>query len=43
MHLIGDDGWNTPPAHVLAAQGIVANVAGYSVLATMPNLTPLPG
>lgn len=32
VHLIGDDGWNTPPAHVLAAQGIVANVVGYSIL-----------
>jgi len=31
VHLIGDDGWNTPPAHALAAQGIVANVSGYSV------------
>lgn len=32
VHLIGDDGWNTPPAHALAEQGIVANVTGYSLL-----------
>lgn len=32
VHLIGDDGWNTPPAHALAAQGIVANVRGYPLL-----------
>lgn len=32
VHLIGDDGWNAPPAHALAQQGIVANVRGYSVL-----------
>ena len=29
VHLIGDDGWNTPPAHAPAARGIVANVVGY--------------
>jgi quinoprotein dehydrogenase-associated probable ABC transporter substrate-binding protein len=32
VHLIGDDGWNVPPAHALAEQGIVANVIGYSLL-----------
>jgi mxaJ protein len=32
VHLIGDDGWNVPPAHALAQQGIVANVVGYSLL-----------
>lgn len=32
VHLIGDDGWNTPPAHALAAQGMVGNVRGYSIL-----------
>jgi mxaJ protein len=32
VHLIGDDGWNAPPAHALAEQGIVANVVGYSLL-----------
>lgn len=29
MQLIGDDGFNTPPAHALARRGIVANVRGY--------------
>jgi mxaJ protein len=31
VHLIGDDGTNTPPAHALGAQGIVANVVGYMI------------
>jgi mxaJ protein len=31
VHLIGDDGWNTPPAHALARRGIVANVRGYMI------------
>ena len=31
VHLIGDDGANTPPAHALTRRGIVRNVAGYSV------------
>jgi mxaJ protein len=22
VHLIGDDGWNTPPAHALARRGL---------------------
>ena len=29
VQLIGDDASNTPPAHALAARGIVANVRGY--------------
>jgi mxaJ protein len=30
VHLVGDDGANTPPAHALAARGIIgANVRGY--------------
>jgi mxaJ protein len=32
VQLVGDNGVNTPPAHALAARGIVANVRGYSVL-----------
>lgn len=32
VHLIGDDGWNPPPAHALSEQGIVANVTGYPLL-----------
>jgi mxaJ protein len=31
IQLIGDDGWNTPPAHALARRGITDNVRGYSV------------
>ncbi len=31
IQLIGDDGFNTPPAHALGAQGIVENVKGYSI------------
>lgn len=31
VQLIGDNGVNTPPAHALAARGIVDNVRGYSV------------
>lgn len=31
VHLIGDDGANTPPAHALAKQGIIDNVAGYTI------------
>lgn len=31
VELIGDDGFNTPPAHALAEQGIVSNVRGYMV------------
>jgi quinoprotein dehydrogenase-associated probable ABC transporter substrate-binding protein len=31
IQLIGDDGFNTPPAHALAMQGIVDNVVGYTV------------
>jgi mxaJ protein len=31
VQLVGDDGANTPPAHLLAARGLVANVRGYHV------------
>jgi mxaJ protein len=31
VQLIGDDGFNTPPAHALAAQGIIDNVVGFPV------------
>jgi mxaJ protein len=31
VHLIGDDGANAPPAHALAARGIVENVRGFTV------------
>ena len=31
VHLVGDDGANTPPAHALAKRGIVENVRGYTL------------
>src|SRR4051812_7344391 len=31
VHLIGDDGMNTPPTHALGEQGIVENVIGYPI------------
>lgn len=31
VQLIGNDGFNTPPAHALGSQGIVDNVKGYTV------------
>ncbi|HUF36280.1 MAG TPA: substrate-binding domain-containing protein [Gemmatimonadales bacterium] len=31
VHLIGDDYTNTPPAHALAARGIVDNVVGFPI------------
>jgi mxaJ protein len=31
VHLIGDNGWNTPPAHALTRRGIVGNVRGFMI------------
>ena len=31
VHLIGDDGANTPPVHALTARGIVGNLRGYMI------------
>lgn len=31
VHLVGDDGVNTPPAHALANRGIIDNVRGYTL------------
>ncbi|HEY0549603.1 MAG TPA: substrate-binding domain-containing protein [Verrucomicrobiae bacterium] len=31
VHLVGDDGANTPPAHALATRGIVTNVVGFTL------------
>jgi mxaJ protein len=31
VHLIGDDGFNVPPAHALARRGIIDNVQGFSI------------
>jgi mxaJ protein len=40
VQLIGDDGWNTPPAHALARRGIVDNVRGYPVYADYRQANP---
>jgi mxaJ protein len=39
VHLVGDDGANTPPAHALAKRGIVTNVIGFTLYGdyTEPN------
>ncbi|CAA9295190.1 MAG: Bll6196 protein, partial [uncultured Gemmatimonadetes bacterium] len=29
VHLVGDDGANTPPAHALSSRGVVGNLRGY--------------
>jgi mxaJ protein len=29
VHMVGDDGSNTPPAHALASRGMIRNVKGY--------------
>jgi mxaJ protein len=41
VQVIGDDGVNTPPAHALAARGIIDNVIGYTVYGdySQPNPT----
>jgi mxaJ protein len=31
VQLVGDDGANTPPAHALAARGVIQNVRGYTL------------
>jgi mxaJ protein len=31
VHLIGNDGFNTPPAHALSRRGIVDTVRGYTI------------
>ena len=40
VQLVGDDGVNTPPAHALAARGIVDNVRGYSVYGDYGTANP---
>jgi mxaJ protein len=39
VHLIGDDGANTPPVHALSSRGVVGNVRGYMLAGdyTKPN------
>jgi mxaJ protein len=40
IHLIGDDGFNVPPAHALAGRGIVSNVRGYSIYGDYREKSP---
>jgi mxaJ protein len=40
VHLIGDDGANTPPVEVLGRQGIIENVIGYSIYGDYRQATP---
>lgn len=40
VQLIGDDGFNTPPPHALAAQGIIDNLVGYTVYGDYRNANP---
>ncbi len=43
VQLIGNDGFNTPPAHALAAQGVVQNVSGYTVYGDYRDRNPAAG
>jgi mxaJ protein len=43
VQVIGDDGVNTPPAHALAARGIINNVLGYSVYGDYSKPNPTAG
>jgi mxaJ protein len=40
VQLVGDDGWNTPPAHALARRGIVRNVRGFHLYADYSRPNP---
>jgi quinoprotein dehydrogenase-associated probable ABC transporter substrate-binding protein len=40
VHLIGDDGANTPPAHALGDEGIIENVAGYPIYGDYRQANP---
>jgi mxaJ protein len=40
VHLVGDDGANTPPAHALASRGIISNVAGYTLYGNYAEPNP---
>lgn len=40
VHLVGDDGWNTPPAHALAKRGIIDNVRGYTLYGDYSEASP---
>jgi mxaJ protein len=40
VHLVGDDGANTPPAHALARRGIVTNVLGFTLYGDYSEANP---
>lgn len=40
VQLVGDDGTNTPPAHALAARGVVGNLVGYMVYGNYAEESP---
>jgi mxaJ protein len=40
VQMIGNDGRNTPPAHALAARGIIDNVVGYTVYGDYTQANP---
>jgi mxaJ protein len=40
VHLVGDDGNNPPPAHALAALGIIGNLRGYSLFGDYSKPNP---
>lgn len=40
VQMVGDDGYNTPPAHALSRRGIVANVRGYPVYGDYREANP---
>jgi mxaJ protein len=40
VHLIGDDGSNTPPAHALSRRGIIENVRGYMIYGDYNDANP---
>jgi quinoprotein dehydrogenase-associated probable ABC transporter substrate-binding protein len=40
VHLVGDDGMNTPPAHALGARGLFSNVVGYSIYGDYAEAAP---
>lgn len=40
VQLVGDDGADTPPAHALAARGVVSNVRGYTLYGDYAQANP---
>jgi ABC-type amino acid transport substrate-binding protein len=40
IQLVGDNGFNTPPAHAIAAQGMTTNVTGYTLYGDYGSANP---